>query len=191
MRDVAAFAGLAQSVAFDGLGEDHGGRAGVLDRALIGVVDLQGIVAAAAQRENFFVAHVLHQLQQLWIFAEKFFAHVGAVLGFETLILAVQASPMRLIRRPVVSRASSGVPIAAPQNLDDVPAGAAERGFEFRDDLAVAADRSIQALEVAVDDEDEVVQLFARGQRDGAQRLGFVGLAVAQEGPDLARRWRE
>ena len=49
MRDVAAFAGFAQAVALDGLGQDHGGRSGVLDGALVGVVNLQRIVAAAPQ----------------------------------------------------------------------------------------------------------------------------------------------
>ena len=53
------------------------------------------------------------------------------------------------------------VPIAAPDDLDDIPAGAAEDGFEFLNDLAVAANRAIEALQVAVDDEDEIVESFA------------------------------
>ena len=58
--------------------------------------------------------------------------------------------------------ASSAIPIAAPQHLDDVPAGAAEDRFELLDDLAVAADRTVEPLQVAVDDEDQVVELLAR-----------------------------
>jgi hypothetical protein len=53
------------------------------------------------------------------------------------------------------------------------------------DDLAVAH-RAVQALQVAVDDEDQVVQVLARGQADGAQRFRLVHLAVAAEHPDLA-----
>ena len=87
-----------------------------------------------------------------------------------------------------MSRASSASQLPAPQHFDDVPAGAAEGRFEFRDDLAVAADRPVQPLQIAVDDEDQVVEFFARGQRHGAQRFRLVGLAVAQERPDLARR---
>src|SRR5262249_9319190 len=52
-------------------------------------------------------------------------------------------------------------------------------------DLAVAADRAVEALQVAVDHEDEVVEVLAGGQRDAAQGFGLVGLAVAQEAPDL------
>jgi hypothetical protein len=86
--------------------------------------------------------------------------------------------------------ASSGVPVAAPDHLDDVPAGAAEDRLEFLDDLAVAAHRAVEPLQVAVDDEDQVVELLARGERDGAERLGLVGLAVAEERPDLVRSVR-
>jgi hypothetical protein len=63
---------------------------------------------------------------------------------------------------------------------------AAELALELLDDLAVAAHRAVQALQVAVDDEDQVVQVLARRQADGAQGLGFVHLAVAAEHPDLA-----
>src|SRR5262249_15935844 len=59
-------------------------------------------------------------------------------------------------------------------------------------DLSVAANRTIEALEIAVDDEDEVVEFLARCQRElCAERLGFVRLTVADEGPDFAWRLRD
>src|ERR1039457_5853521 len=158
----------------------------MLNRALIGVVDFLRIVSAPAQSEDFFVGHVFHQLQQLGIFAEEFFSDVGAVLGFEALILAVQSLTHALDQKAAGIASEQWVPIAAPENFDDVPAGASEGSFQLGDDLAVAADGTIQALQVAVNDKDEVVQFFARGERDGSERLGFVGLAVAEEGPDFS-----
>ena len=80
------------------------------------------------------------------------------------------------------------IPVAAPDALDDVPAGTAEDGLELLDDLTVAADRAVEPLEVAIDHEDQVVELFARGERNRAECLGLVGLAVAQKRPDLAVR---
>src|SRR5690606_15311708 len=80
------------------------------------------------------------------------------------------------------------VPVAAPDQLDHVPAGAAEAALQLLDDLAVAAHRAVQALQVAVDHEHQVVQALAAGHADGAQALGLVRLAVAQEAPDLAVR---
>ena len=76
----------------------------------------------------------------------------------------------------------------APDHLDHVPAGAAEHGLELLDDLAVAPHRAVEALQVAVDDEDQVVELLAAGQRQGAERLGLVALAVADEAPHPALR---
>ena len=79
------------------------------------------------------------------------------------------------------------IPVAAPDHLDDVPAGAAEDRLELLDDLAVAAHRAVEPLQIAVDDEDQVVELLARRQADGAERFGLVGFAVAEERPDLRR----
>src|SRR5690606_31197430 len=59
------------------------------------------------------------------------------------------------------------VPPGAPGHLDDVPAGAAEDALELLDDLAVAEHGAVKALQVAVDDPDEVVEVRARRHADG------------------------
>ena len=87
---------------------------------------------------------------------------------------------------PCLSRAMQRVPVAAPDHLDHVPAGAAKIGFEFLDDLAVAAHRTVEALQIAVDDENQVVEMFASGERDRAERFGLIHFAVAHERPHLA-----
>src|SRR4029077_8874999 len=78
-----------------------------------------------------------------------------------------------------------GIPLGAPEDFDDIPASAAESGFEFLDDLTVAANGAVETLEVTVDDENEVVELFAGSEGDGAERFGLVGFAVSQEVPDF------
>src|SRR4029079_14682421 len=85
----------------------------------------------------------------------------------------------------VVVAGEQVVPLAARDDLDDVPAGAAEEALELLDDLAVAAHRSVEALEVAVDDEREVVESLVRGDLQLAATLDLVHLAVAEERPDL------
>src|ERR1700733_14998863 len=77
------------------------------------------------------------------------------------------------------------VPVGSPDNLNDIPAGATEDRFQFLDDLSIPAYRTVQPLKVAVDDEDQIVELFARCQCDRAERFGFVHFAVAQECPDF------
>src|SRR5450631_2555629 len=78
------------------------------------------------------------------------------------------------------------IPTRAPNYLDHVPSSAQERRFQLLDDVAISANRAIQALQVAVHHEDQVVEPLARTQRDGAQRFGLVGFAVTQERPYFA-----
>ena len=143
-------------------------------------------MAAAAQLKNLFVAHVGHHGGSARVFAEEVFAHIGAVIGFHGLVVAVQGVHHQLAQCAVFVARQKRVPAAAPQQFDHVPTGTAELAFEFLNDLAVATHRAVQALEVAVDDKNQVVQAFASSQANGAQRLHFVHLAVAAEHPDLA-----
>ena len=188
MGDVLALAGLAHPVALDGLGQDHRRRADVVHRRLVRRVDLGRVVPAAAQRPDLVVGHVRDQVQQLGVLAEEVLADVGAVLGLEVLVLAVDALLHALEQQPRLVRGDQRVPPGSPDHLDHVPAGAAEHALQLLDDLPVAAHRAVEALQVAVDDEDQVVQLLPAGQRDRAQRLGLVHLAVAEERPHVPVR---
>ena len=78
------------------------------------------------------------------------------------------------------------IPVAAPDHLDGVPAGPSEYPLQFLNDLAVAAYRTVEALQVAVDHEHQIVEIFPSGERDGAQAFRLVHLAIAAEHPDLA-----
>src|SRR5690606_13263725 len=69
--------------------------------------------------------------------------------------------------------------------FNNVPTRAAESAFQLLNDLAVTAHRAIETLQVAVDYEDQVVELFATGQCDGTERFGLVAFAVAQKSPNL------
>ena len=188
VRDVLALAGLAHPVALHGLGEDHRRPAVAAHGLGVGGVDLHRVVAAAVERPDVGVGHVLDAPLELRVGAEEVLAHVRAVARLERLVLAVDGLVHPAAQQPVVVGGQQRVPLRAPDHLEHVPAGAAEHRLELLDDLAVAAHRAVEPLEVAVDDEDQVVQPLAPGQRDRAQRLRLVGLAVAEEGPDLAVR---
>jgi hypothetical protein len=110
---------------------------------------------------------------------------VGAV-GHRVLLEGAVDGGVHLVEQHAVDVARQQlVPLRTPDDLDHVPARAAEHRFEFLDDLAVAAHRAVEALQVAVDDEDQVVEPLTRRQRQRAERLGFVALAVAHEAPHL------
>ena len=162
MRDVAAFAGFAEAVALDRLGQDDGRRALVLDRSLVGRVHFLRIVAAAQQLANLIVGQMIDHLEQLRILAEEMFARVAAGLHGIFLVVAVDRFFHAFEQQTLVIAGEQRVPIGAPDDFDDVPAGAAEQRFEFLNDLAVAAHRPVEPLEVAVDDPDQVVEIFPR-----------------------------
>nr|BFE81828.1 hypothetical protein GCM10020093_044290 [Planobispora longispora] len=186
VRRVARLEVLAERPALDGLGEDDRRLADVLAGRLEGRVDLAVVVAAARQLADVVVGQVLDHLAQARVAAEEVLADVLAGLDGVGLELAVGGGVHLVDEHAVDVGGQQRVPVAAPHDLDDVPAGAAEVGLQLLDDLSVAADRAVEALQVAVDDEGEVVELLAGGQADRAERLRLVHLAVAQEAPDVA-----
>ncbi len=185
MGGVAALDRRAERPALHRLGQDHRGGAPVLRRGLVGGVDLLVVVPASGQGPELVVAQVLDQLAQAGVGPEEVLADVGARLDRVALPLAVEGG-VHLGQQDAVDVAGEQVvPALAPDQLDDVPAGATEDALELLDDLAVAAHRAVEALEVAVHDPHEVVELLAAGERDRAEGLGLVGLAVAEEAPHL------
>src|SRR5262249_37607735 len=114
-------------------------------------------------------------------------ADVRAGFGLVALVLAVDRFIHTFDEQAIVILGEERVPVAAPDDLNHVPAGAVEGGIEFLDDLAVAPHRSVEPLQGAVDDEDEVVEDFPRGERKSAERFWLVGFAVANEAPDAPR----
>ena len=185
MADHLAFARFAHAVALHGLGENDGRLALVLHRRGIGRVDLERIVAAAGELPHLVVVQVGDQRLQFRR-VEEMLAHIGAVLALEVLILAVDALFHALQQDARLVLGEQLVPAGAPHDLDHVPACAAKYAFELLDDLAVAAHRAVEPLQVAVDDEDQVVESLAPAQRDRAERFRLVAFAVAKECPHLA-----
>ncbi len=168
------------------MGQDHRRLADVRGGRVEGGVDLAVVVAAARQAADLVVGEVLDHLEQPRVRAEEVLPGVGAALDRVGLELAVRGGVHGVDEQAVDVLGDQVVPLPAPHHLDDVPAGAAERALQLLHDLAVAADRAVQALQVAVHDEDQVVELLARRDADRAERLGLVHLAVAEEAPHPA-----
>ena len=113
-------------------------------------------------------------------------ADIGSVARLVGLVLAVEALVHHPHQATVLVGLEQRVPARSPDDLDHIPAGAAEVGLELLDDLAVAPDRAVEPLQVGVDDPDQVVELLAAGHPDRAHRLGLVHFAVTDERPHLA-----
>lgn len=165
---VAALEVRAQRVTLDGLGQDDGRLALVIHRCAVRGVHLAVIVAAALEVPDLGVRHLLDELLGAWVAAEEVVADVGAVVGLVGLVVTVGRGVHQVHERAVAVGVQQGVPFAAPHDLDDVPASAAEERLQLLDDLAVAADRAVEALQVAVDDERQVVEALVGRDLDQA-----------------------
>src|SRR5262249_14717226 len=153
----AAFPGFAEAVAFDRFGQDHRGLADRVDRSLVGGIDFFRIVAAAAKLGEFFVGEMLDEFGQLRILADKLLADVTARSDYVFLILAVHDFAHALDEQARCVLFQERIPIVAPNDFDDIPAGTTEDSLQLLNDFAVTANRTVEALQVAVDDEDQIV----------------------------------
>ena len=181
-----ALARRAHAVALLGVGQDHGGRPDVGGGGRIRGVDLHEVVAASLEAVDLLVGHALRQPRQFLVLAEEVVTVEAAVLGGEGLHLAVDGVGERADQRAGLVPREQPVPVAPPHQLDHVPAGTVEQLLELVDDPSVAAHRSVQPLQVAIDDPHQVVEALARSQRERAHALGLVHLAVAEHAPHLA-----
>src|SRR5436305_6939725 len=129
---------------------------------------------------------MLDHLEQPWIAAKQVLPEVGSALHKILLILPIADLAQPPNQQAIAVVLNERIPICAPYHLDDVPAGSSENRFEFLDDFAVAAYRSIQPLQIAVDHKDQVVEPLARSQGDRAQRFRLIHLAIAEKRPDFA-----
>jgi len=183
--DVHGFPGHPHAVTLDGLGQDHRGLALGFRGGLEGGVNLEHVVAAPVQGPDVVIGPVRHQLLQ-FRGVEEMLPHIGPVFGLEGLIFPVHAFHHAFFQDALFVPGEEGVPMSAPDELDDIPASAPEVPFQFLDDFAVAPHRAIQPLQVAVHHENQVIQLFPGRHADGPQGFHFVDFPVPQEGPDLA-----
>ena len=146
VSDVLALTCLTQSVSFNSLRQNNGGPTRVIHRSFVCRVHFERVVASKPHAGELLVREMLNHLQQTGIGAEKVVPEVSAALHEVFLILAVGDLAHPLDQQSVTIILDKAVPVGSPDALDYVPSRAAENGFEFLDDLAVAAHRAIEPL---------------------------------------------
>ena len=164
------------------------GCALVIHGGLVGGVDLVRVVAAACEACcSSSSVRCFDQFEQSRDICRRMLADVCAGFDGVLLILAIHDFAHALQQQAGVSRASRASQSPPQMTLMTFQPAPRKMRFQFLDDLAVAAHRAVEPLQVAIDDEDQVVEFFARGQRDGAQRFRLVRFAVAHEAHTLVR----
>ena len=80
------------------------------------------------------------------------------------------------------------VPIASPDHLDHIPTRTTEDRFKLLNDLAVSSHRTVEALQIAINDKDKVVEFLTRSERNCTESFGLVAFSVTQERPYFLSR---
>ncbi|CAB4955441.1 unannotated protein [freshwater metagenome] len=119
-------------------------------------------MTTALQRPQLVVGHIRNQRCGARVATEEVLAHESPIFGLEGLVVAVRSAVHQVDESAFGVAGQQVVPLATPNDLDDVPAGTSEEGFELLHDFSVTANRPVEALEVAVDHEGQVVKTVIR-----------------------------
>ncbi len=185
VSDILSFTSLAKTITLHSLCQNHSRCSLVIDGSVIGRIHLDRIVTAATDRLNRLVRQMFNHLQDIRIGSEEVLTDVRAVRNRVLLVLPIDHFTHSLDEFTVFVRVEQRIPVGTPDHFDHIPARATKGCLEFLNNFPVAAYGTVQSLEIAVYDKNQIVQFFAGSQRNSAQCFGLVGFAVAEKRPDF------
>ena len=185
MYGVAAF-GTNHAVALDGLDEDYRRLVGIVDGAMVGGINLDGVLSTPLDLFHLGIGERVHHLLEFGISIDPVLPlpfprqyGIALVITVHTFFHASSQGAVHVLGQQLV-------PAAAPDHLDHIPAGADEGGFQFLNDLAITPHRAVETLQIAVHHQNQIIQLFSRCDVNAAQYFRLIGLPIADETPYLA-----
>ena len=116
------------------------------------------------------------------------FPNIGPTGNLIFLIFTIDDFHHPFCEKTLVIFFNEKIPVITPENFDDIPTGTTKNSFKFLDDFTISADRSIESLQVAIDDKGEVVKLFSNGQANCSKRFRFIAFAISEERPNSVLR---
>ena len=176
---------LSHAIAFFGVCQYDSGLTSMCSSCSIGSVDFHQIVAATFEPVNLFVGQALRELRELRVLSEECLSVKAPVFGRKGLHLSIHGAGKSFDQRPVCVACKQSIPVAAPNEFDDVPTRATKQFFQLVNDATIAAYRTIQSLQIAVDHPDQIVQAFARRECEGAHAFWLIHFPVAEDTPDF------
>src|SRR6185437_2998574 len=120
--DHLSFAALAQTEALHGLRQNDRWLTFVAHRRGVCRIHLARIVTATVEAPDLLIGHVGDHRLELRILAEEVLPRVGAALGLEILVFAVDAILHHTAQQTFGVARQQWIPTRAPQHLDDIPA---------------------------------------------------------------------
>ncbi len=186
MRCVLGFRPSTKCITLDSFGENNRGLAIRSHCLRVGSVDFIGVVTSPIKRHDIFVREMLYHLEKLRVSSEEVFSGVGPSPTGIVLIFAINHLIHPRLENAVLVCLQQRIPVPAPDHFDHVPTCASENTLELLDNFAIPTHRPIKALQVAVNDKNQIIEAFSSCLTDSTQRFRFIHLAIAEKCPDLA-----
>src|SRR5487761_2170673 len=142
-------------------------------------------MATALESPDLIIGPARNHCGRSWISTEEMVTNVGAVFCLECLIVPVWSLIHQANECAFTVLGKKWIPLATPNDFDDVPSCAAKNRFEFLDDLSVSTNWSVKALQVAVNYKGQIVESVASCQADCTQTFRLVHFAIAQKCPNV------
>src|ERR1700678_649735 len=90
-------------------------------------VQFSKVMAATLERIDLCIGHMCHESLSRRVFFEEVFDVIGAILGAEILVIAVNGGCEPAQQRVLRVARKERVPIGTPKYLDDIPARPGEQ----------------------------------------------------------------
>src|SRR5688572_10752745 len=137
MAGILRLQALAQTVSLDGFGQYYGRASLRMHGGMVGGKHLGRVVTAAIERGYLGIRHCFGHPSGGFTLPEEVLARIGAAKGLECLVLTVDGFHHHSAQLAIRILGEQWIPLASPDGLDVIPAGAAESALGFLDDLAV------------------------------------------------------
>ena len=118
----AALTSPAHAIALLCLCQNDGRASGMQSRFSERCIQLPKIMTTALEPINFGFTHVCHELLNFGVLPKKMLNVVSTIVGTEGLVLPIDRTAQRTQQYVAGIAGKQGVPLTAPQDLDDFPA---------------------------------------------------------------------
>src|SRR3989304_2074169 len=97
----------------------------------------------------------------MWISTKEALTYILTSFDDVLLVLPINVFFHHFNQNAIVVLGKQWVPIVPPYNLDDIPSSATKNGFEFLDNFAIPTYWPVKSLQIAIDDENQIIQLLS------------------------------
>ena len=126
-----------------------------------GSIDLHWVMTTTVQTRDVMVRQLIGHLFKLWVFPKELFTHKARIACLIQLVLTIDHFFHTVLEHTCHVFIKQCIPVTTPDDFNHAPACTAKYRLQLLNNLAITTHRAIEALQVTVDDPNQVIQLFA------------------------------